>query len=69
MTDLMYGRLSNSTLDELAEYFEELPEFGSCPADYDVQYGVCQTLCVYLLYHRTYYLYHTEWSTDHQGWT
>ena len=44
MTDLVYGRLSNSTLDELAEYFEELPEFGNCPEDYDVQYGVCQTV-------------------------
>ena len=41
MTDLVYERLSNSTLDELAEYFEELPELGNCPEDYDVQYGVC----------------------------
>ena len=40
MTDLMYERLSNSTLDELAEYFEDLPELASCPDDYDVQYGV-----------------------------
>lgn len=42
MTDLMYERLSNSTLDELAEYFEELPELGNCPEEYDVQYGVCR---------------------------
>lgn len=41
MTDLLYERLSGSTLDELAEYFAELPEFGNCPEDYDVQYGVC----------------------------
>ena len=48
MTDLMYDRLSNSTLDELAEYFEELQEFGNCAEDYDVQYGVCQAtiMCV-----------------------
>ena len=36
----MYEDLSNSTLDELAEYFQELPEFCNCPEDYDVQYGV-----------------------------
>ena len=51
MTDLVYERLSNSTLDELAEYFEELPEFGNCPEDYDVQYGVgymTECVCIYL---------------------
>jgi len=45
----VYERLSSSTLDELAEYFEELPEFGRCPEDYDVQYGVCEiTVCMLL---------------------
>jgi len=65
MTNLIFERLSNSTLDELAEYFEELPEFGSCPEDYDVQYGVSHGLitCIML-----YLLYATEWGIEYQGW-
>ena len=53
MTDLVYERLSNSTLDELAEYFEELPELGNCPEDYDVQYGVCYVQSHMFYYHCT----------------
>lgn len=55
MTNLLYERLSNSTLDELAEYFEELPELGNCPEDYDVQYGVCYNtiICIVLSYSAT----------------
>ena len=63
LTDMVYERLSNSTLDELAFYFEELPEFGKCPEDYDVEYGVCELpLCV------AYHDYIAEWSINHQGW-
>ena len=40
VTSLMYEKLSNSTLDELAEYFQELPDLCNCPEDYDIQYGV-----------------------------
>ena len=53
MTNLLYERLSSSTLDELAEYFEELPELGNCPEDYDVQYGVCYIPSYYILYCHT----------------
>ena len=49
MTSLMYENLSNSTLDELAEYFQELPDLCNCPKDYDVQYGVSYTFTCMML--------------------
>lgn len=35
-----YERLSDETLDELAEFFEDLGDTGLCHKDYDVQFGV-----------------------------
>ena len=63
----MYENLSNSTLDELAEYFQELPEFCNCPEDYDVQYGVSNVDSHVCLISITV-LYYTEWGDKHQGW-
>ena len=43
LDDRTYERLSDETLDELAEYFEDLGDTGLCHKDYDVQFGVCET--------------------------
>ena len=67
MTNLLYERLSNSTLDELAEYFEELPELGNCPEDYDVQYGVCYIPSYILYYHTTIICIVLSYSATQNG--
>ena len=36
----VYEKLSNETLDELAEFFEDLGDTGICDEDYDVNFSV-----------------------------
>ena len=40
LDDRTYEKISEETLDELAEFFEDLGDTGLCSADYDVQFGV-----------------------------
>ena len=40
LDDITYEKLSDETLDELAEFFEDLGDSGLCPADYDSSFAV-----------------------------
>ena len=46
LDDITYEKLSDETLDELAEFFEDLGDSGLCPAEYDSSFAV-SALTVY----------------------
>lgn len=39
MTEAEFEQIAESTLDSLAEYFEEIPDKIKCDGDYDVTFG------------------------------
>ena len=39
-----FHKLSNETLDELADFFEDLGDSGLCSKDYDVMFAVSDTI-------------------------
>lgn len=40
LDDISFHKLSDATLDELAEFFEDLGDSGLCSSDYDVSLAV-----------------------------
>ncbi len=40
LDDLSYHRVADETLEELAEFFDELGDSGLCPEDYDCTLAV-----------------------------
>ena len=49
LDDITYEKLSDETLDELAEFFEDLGDSGLCHKDYDSSLSVSsKCMCIYL---------------------
>ena len=46
LDDITYEKLSDDTLDELAEFFEDLGDSGLCPVDYDSSFAVSEVACM-----------------------
>ena len=46
LDDISFHKLSNETLDELADFFEDLGDSGLCSADFDVTLAVSDLLMV-----------------------